>query len=208
MIAFRRTCGGLALAFTAGATGLPVRVAIAQARPQLLPPAAYKRLDSLENAALTAATFGDRLNAVTTITRIGFSDGVCVSGPTATVIKYPGLVSRLSATYHRSQDANLRDAILGKMLWVAECDDAVAFLAAAAVDPPPPPPPPPPPGVAFVSDDLRPSLQASAVDILLEFGPRGEAALRRLYGQGMVRDSSARVRLDRLAHQGFRRPPR
>ena len=104
------------------------RGAAAQGVRRLLPPVAYQRLDSLEQAALTAPTSAQRLDAVTTITSIGLGQGTCAFGPTPSVIKYPGLANRLATIYRRSPDASLRDAILWKMMWNAECADAAAFL--------------------------------------------------------------------------------
>jgi hypothetical protein len=188
------------------ATLASVRDAAAQARPRLLPQVAYQRLDSLETAALTGATFGDRLDAVSTITRIAgpqvIRQGQCWDGPNPTAIEYPGLVSRLATIYHRSQDLSLRRAILGKMLFQAECAEAAAFLAEVAEEPPAERRPP----SGIVIDEGRGSLQAEAISVLGHLGPSGESTLRRLHGQGTVRDSGAKASLEALAQHGFRWP--
>jgi hypothetical protein len=78
-------------------------------------------------------------------------------------------------------------------------------LAEAATEAPPPSPPQSA-GVASFSDDVGGSLQSTALAVLRQLGPDGEAALRRLHAQGTVRDSSARAFLERLARQGFPKP--
>ena len=196
----RRVCVVLGLLGLAAV--VPMREASSQARQRPLPRVAYQRLDSLEQVALTGTTFAVRLDAVSTITSIAFGQGDCVGGPAPSVIKYPGLVSRLASIYRRSQDANLREAIIGKMLWQAECAEAVEFLAEAAEEAPPVPTAP----VGFVYDGIRASPQALAVAILVSFGSHGEPTLRRMHSQGTVRDSIARTSLERLSRHGFRRP--
>ncbi len=182
-----------------------VRSASAQGRPpRMLPDVAYKRLDSLEQAALSAPTFAARLDAVGAITYIGAGQGNCWVGPTPTVIKYPGLVSRLAVIYRRSQETALREGILWQLRFYPECTEAAAFLAEAAAEAPLEAPPASP-GVVL-SDDPRISLQSTALAVLRQLGPIGETTLRRLYAQGTVRDSSARAFLERLSRQGFPRP--
>ncbi len=167
-----------------------------------LPIDAYDHLDSLEHAALTGPTFAARLAAVSSITRIGLYEGNCGFGSMPSNVKYTGLVSRLSSIYWRSTDASLRDAILRKMLWHAECAEAVEFLAGAAEEPPPPPKP----QIGIVIDGFRNTLQSDAVSMLLSFGDLGELALRRLQSEGSVRDSFARELLEKLAGNDFKRP--
>lgn len=190
---------GLVLGLIVLALALPTRDVQSQARPRPLPHLAYERLDSLEQAALTGATFDDRLHAVSTITSIGLGQGDCVRGPAPTTIKFPGLVSRLATIYRRSDDVTLRHVILDRMLWQAECEAATAFLTEAVEDAPSAPQP------VGMSDDLRSSPQSHAVDVLVAFGVRGEPALRRLHAQATVRDSSARANLEALSRRGFRR---
>ncbi|MBI2407418.1 MAG: hypothetical protein HYV19_03855 [Gemmatimonadetes bacterium] len=117
-------------------------------------------------------------------------------------------MSRLTVIYRQTRDRDVREFLLSRMPFMVECDEAVAFLATAAEEAPPALYAPPAAGAAIITDDLRRSLQASAVDLLVDFGSRGEAALRRLHVHGTVRDSSARAQLERYAKQGFRRPPR
>jgi hypothetical protein len=114
MLAFRRM-RSTTLALGLGASlmvGFGHEVA-AQAKPHLLPPEAYQRLDSLERAASIGSTFAERLDAVTTITHIGLGQGNCWVGPPPTVIKYPGLVRRLAARLPRvaGQSATGRDPL-------------------------------------------------------------------------------------------------
>jgi hypothetical protein len=190
---------------TAVATLAPIWPAAAQARPRLWPQVAYQRLDSLEAAALTGATFADRLDAVTTITHIAGPQlgrqGQCVEAPAPSVIDCPGLVSRLAAIYRRSQDADLRRAIVDNMLWQVECSEAAAFLAGVAEEAPAERDPP-----FWVVDELRGSLQWEAIGVLGRLGPSGESTLRRLYAEGTVRDPSAKASLEALAQHGFRWP--
>jgi hypothetical protein len=108
----------VALGLAAAKAIVPVRDVAAQARPRLEPRVAYNRLDSLETVALTGATFRERLDAVTTITSIALGeridDGNCVGGPVLSVIKYPGLVSRLSATYQGLEPVDVR--VIGSLI--------------------------------------------------------------------------------------------
>ena len=196
----RRVCVVLGLLGLAAV--VPMREAASQAGQRPLPRVAYQRLDSLEQVALTGTTFAVRLDAVSTINSIALGQGNCVGGPAPSVIKYPGLVSRLASIYRRSQDANLREAIVGKMLWQAECAEAVAFLAEAAEEAPSAPIT----SAGVIYDGFRNTPQSDAVSILVAFGPRGESVLRRMHSQGTVRDSIARTSLERLSRHGFRRP--
>ena len=196
----RRVCVVLGLLGLAAV--VPMREASSQARQRHLPQVAYQRLDSLEQAALTGTTFEARLHAVGSITRIGIGQADCVRGSAPSAIKYPGLVSRLASIYRRSQDANLREAILGQMLWQAECAEAVAFLAEAAEEAPSAPIT----SAGVIYDGFRNTPQSDAVSILVAFGPRGESVLRRMHSQGTVRDSIARTSLEILARNGFRWP--
>ncbi|MHB1329845.1 MAG: hypothetical protein ACYC2K_16730 [Gemmatimonadales bacterium] len=104
-----------------------------------MPQLAYQRLDSLEQAALTGTTFAARLHAVGTINSIAIGQGNCDLEPAPSAIRFPGLVSRLAAIYRRSEDTNLRNAIIAKILWQVECAEAVAFLVEAAEGALPPP---------------------------------------------------------------------
>ncbi len=197
----RRACVFLGL--MSGTLIVPLREATTQARPpRPLPQAAYQSLDSLEEVALTGTTFRARQHAVSTITSIGIGQGNCVRGPAPTDVKYPGLVRRLASIFWRSQDTELRRSILALMLWQVECTDAVEFLAEVAQQAPSASEK----YTGTVRDGVRVTLQADAVSILLNFGPRGEQVLRRLHSQGSVRDSSARASLDSLSRNGFRRP--
>jgi hypothetical protein len=197
----------LALRFVAIALIVPAREAPAQARPRLMSKEAYQRLDSLEAVALTGTTFATRLDAVATITRIAGSQvarqGQCSEGRVPGAIEFPGLVSRLKGIYVRSQDTSLRRAIVDNMLWQAECTEAAAFLAEVAEEPPVKRTPP----FGVVTDNVRGSVQWEAIGVLAGLGPSGESALRRLYGQGTVRDSSARALLEYLSQHKFRQPP-
>ena len=206
MGAFRhRRLAGLAVAFVAI---VHAREVAAQSRSRAEPGVAYQRLDSLERAALTGASFAERLDAVSTITSIALHearDGAdCALGSAPSVIKFPGLVDRLASIYRQSQDRSLREAILHRMAFMVECAEAVAFLVSAAEEAPPAPPAP---YYGVMTDNMRSPLQAHAIAVLSRFADLGENALRRLHGQGTVRDSTARVRLEALAGQGFRRPP-
>jgi len=178
---------------------------LAQAPPRLLPQIAYQRLDSLERVALTAATFNERLHAVTTIAGIAIGPG-CEDprGASPPPTRYPGIVRRLAGIYRQSQDPDLRHGIIEFMPMLAECAEVAAFLAAAAEEVPASPPPPPT-GSVLVDDDLRGSVQSQAIGSLLRLGTRGEATLRRLHTQGTVREPVAKAALDRLARNGFRR---
>jgi len=176
----------------------------AQAAQPFLPPVAYQRLDSLEQAALSGPTFAARLNAVSTISRIAIGQGDCIRGPVPTSIEYPGLVNSLASIYWRSRDASLRRAILRRMLWQVECAEAVKFLSEAATEAPPP-------STAssggWVRDGILATSQSDAVSLLVTFGPLGEPALRRLHAEGAVRDSLARAFLERLSRNDFHREP-
>lgn len=206
MIAVRRSSPStLLFIMFALAAVIPPRDAISQQLPPRPSPAvAYQRLDSLEQAALTGTTFAMRLHAASTITSIARGQGSCVSGPEPSTIEYPGLVRRLASVYRRSEDASLRRSILNLMLFQVECDEAVAFLTEVAEGAPqgrfarP----------GLVIDESLATPQSGAVSLLLEFGPRGESALRRLHSQGTVRDSFARSSLESFARNGFRLPRR
>lgn len=180
----------------------PAHEATAQDRPpRPLPAHAYTRLDSLETAALTGATFRSRQHAVSTITSIGLGQGDCVRGTAPQTTEYPGLVSSLASIFRRSEDAELRRSILGLMGFQAECAEAVAFLTTVAQESPPAPP-----AGSFVTDEFRNTLQSDAVSLLLSFGDLGEQALRRLHSEGTVRDPFARVLLEKVATNAFERP--
>lgn len=204
----RRYLAVLAVVLAVISAVVLARDAAAQARPRPEPRVAYQRLDSLEKAALTGVTFAERLSAVTTITSIALHEqrdnADCALGSAPSVIKFPGLVNRLASIYRQSQDRSLREAILHLMAFMVECAEAVAFLASAAEEAPPVPLAP---AYGVMTDDMRSPLQAHAIAVLSRFADLGENALRRLHGQGTVRDSTARVRLEALAGQGFRRPP-
>lgn len=198
----RSSLSTLLLVVFALAAAVPSRDASSQQLPPRPSPAvAYQRLDSLEQAALTGATFRSRQHAVSTITSIGLGQGDCVRGTAPQTTEYPGLVSSLASIFRRSEDAELRRSILGLMGFQAECSEAVAFLATVAQEPPPAPP-----AGSFVTDGFRNTLQSDAVSLLLSFGDLGEQALRRLHSEETVRDPFARELLEKLAENAFKRP--
>lgn len=198
----RSSLSTLLLVVFALAAAVPSRDASSQQLPPRPSPAvAYQRLDSLEQAALTGATFRSRQHAVSTITSIGLGQGDCVRGTAPQTTEYPGLVSSLASIFRRSEDAELRRSILGLMGFQAECAEAVAFLTTVAQESPPAPP-----AGSFVTDGFRNTLQSDAVSLLLSFGDLGEQALRRLHSEGTVRDPFARVLLEKVATNAFERP--
>lgn len=198
----RSSLSTLLLVVFALAAAVPSRDASSQQLPPRPSPAvAYQRLDSLEQAALTGATFRSRQHAVSTITSIGLGQGDCVRGTAPQTTEYPGLVSSLASIFRRSEDAELRRSILGLMGFQAECSEAVAFLATVAQEPPPAPP-----AGSFVTDGFRNTLQSDAVSLLLSFGDLGEQALRRLHSEETVCDPFARELLEKLAENAFKRP--
>ena len=201
----RSSLSTLLLVVFALAAAVPSRDASSQQLPPRPSPAvAYQRLDSLEQAALTGTTFALRLHAASTITSIARGQGSCVSGPNQSAVVYPGLVRRLASIYRRSADASLRRSILNLMLFQVECDEAVAFLTEVAEGAPQVPVARP----GVVIDESLATPQSGAVSLLLEFGPLGESALRRLYSRGTVRDSFARASLEAFARNEFRLPRR
>lgn len=177
----------------------------AQAPPRLPPQVAYQRLDSLERVALTAASFNERLHAVTTIVGVAIGPSCEEAGGGPRQTRYPGIVRRLAGIYRQSQDPDLRHGIIEFMPMLAECAEVAGFLAAAAEEVPASPPPSPA-GSVLVDDDLRGSVQSQAIGSLLRLGTRGEATLRRLHTQGTVREPLAKAALETLARNGFRRP--
>lgn len=198
----RSTRSHLALGAFMAAMLVPVPKLSAQGVRRPMPEAAYQRLDSLEQVALSAPSFAARLHAVSTITSIASGEGTCARGPVPTVIKYPGLVDRLASIYQRSSDDALRHTILDRMLWQVECDKAAEFLAQVAGEEPAPSR-----GASGgIHDAMHSTRQSHAIDVLATLGPRGETVLRQLHGQSSVRDSTARAALDRLARRNFRRP--
>ena len=179
--------------------------AFAQAN-QFPPPAAVNAmLDSLERVALTSSNPDERARAVLAISGPG---RLWISAPganhTPPGVRYPGIVDRLARIYLQSGKSSIRDVIVYWMLPQAERAEAAAFLAEVASQEAERSPPTPP-GVLPVGHDTAFPLPYRAIDALTHMGPEGRAALERLQAQGTVREPSARVYLDQLAGQGFRR---
>lgn len=167
------------------------------------------RLDSLERLALTSGESDERWRATLSISAFGrlwMLTQRDVTAPPAEV-RYPGVVRRLAKIYQQSNDRTVRSLIIGDMIRQAERAEAATFLAEVAQEPPPAAVPSPP-GVALVWDDSQFPQQFDAINTLMYLGREGQAMLRRLHSMGVVREPTARMRLDELARQSFKQQGR
>ncbi len=148
-------------------------------------------LDSLEHAALSSATSGERRSAAIALAAVGWGLG---QDPHAGPPPYPGIVPRLARIYQQSGDEWVKWVIIRTTVQQADRQVAAAFLA----------------DVAAQSDSpkgrgkLPFPLQYTSVMALSHMGSEGQAELERLHSQGTVRNAMARARLDTLANHGFR----
>ncbi len=107
----------------------------------------------------------------------------------------------MARIYRQTSQCHLRESIIELMVDQSEREEAAVFLVGVAEEPGPPPAP----GEAIVYDDA--TMQESAIAALTAMGQPGDAALRRLYALGTVREPNARATLDRIAaRRGFARP--
>lgn len=156
-------------------------------------------LDTLERHVLSPDSCNHRMTSMITISGAGWVRTDVSSPPPP----YPGIVARLERIYRQTGECGLREAIVGMMGLQAEAADAAAFLARVAQDQevPQAAAPRPTPGVLVLVD--TPPIQALAIGGLTFLGQPGEAALRRLYAAGTVRQRDAREQLEALARRGF-----
>ncbi len=201
MLIMRRSAysGTLVVLCALGSAMAPVR-AVGQAAYSLPPAAMNAKLDSLERLVLLSGSCSPRNSALAAIAISGWARNDTIAPPPP----YPGIVARLERIYRQARECDLRGSVIPLMIRQAERDEAVAFLAGVAQEPAPPPASPPP-GVAMVLDNPW-TLQTDAISALTYLGQPGEAALRRLHAEGMVREPFAKAMLDRIAREGFRRP--
>lgn len=102
----------------------------------------------------------------------------------------PGILDRLLQVYRSADNSLVRSLVAGAMIHLPERSRVAQFLAGLASQEPG--------HQEFTGAAHR------GVYLLSQIGPEGERELRRLWEEGLVRDSRARLELAVLAERGFR----
>jgi hypothetical protein len=136
-------------------------------------------LEGLERVALTESSSNLRADAALTLSAAGSRDARQPN---------PGTLARLQRIYAKSDDPQVKAAVVSGLARAAEHPRTLAFLEKVATGDPPD----------------YPGASLAALSSIASHGDAGSPVLKRLHTSGAVQDADARGWLDLVASRGYR----